>query len=524
MHKVHFLAMQNIPDRHFLPRLRRRYPMRYDTVAMLFYLLVVYVWGLRIHPLGRDYAVLAERGSGLPFPARVLFSAEMRFFEANPLGYHLVNLALLYGCMLLLYHIVCRVVAGPKWLGLLAAVLFMANPVHSESMLNLGGIVDLVPCILALAAFLGYVVYAADPSLLKAIAALALFALAALPHPDNLALVAALALYEAVAVKRENRRFVRLAPFLALGVVGSAIHWQTLATQGLSPARKFAPLYFIFYPVGFLPETARRFVEHPSLGWVSAGVIAVLLALVFRKARHPAVPFGFLAMAAVRLSQGTRAVDPVHLVGGGQLLLANAFFCLALCAVFFRMMAHPKWPRIVIGGTTLLGAVLLDLQIRSVCAWRHAGSQVRTFQAEAALAAATESPGETLGLIPNYQYYVGAPMCLSESIAYDTPFGKALPATSLLPLHYDKPGRVEVAIEAWGPRTGRVVVKGKTPLELAPWPYRLSRPHNVHEAAHVRLKVVKADADSYVIEVTAKRDVLPRKLVSAPTPSFASGQ
>src|SRR5689334_5940682 len=117
--------------------LRLNYKDAYDAIAMLIYLILVYGWGLWIYPLGRDFGHLANAGADLPIVARHLFAGEMRLFGANPAGYHLVNMALMYACMLLVYHFVNLSVRGLWWFGSLAACLFMANPVHSEAMHHL---------------------------------------------------------------------------------------------------------------------------------------------------------------------------------------------------------------------------------------------------------------------------------------------------------------------------------------------------------------------------------------------------
>ncbi|MCX5771469.1 MAG: hypothetical protein NTZ09_14540, partial [Candidatus Hydrogenedentes bacterium] len=161
---------------------------------MLIYLLIVYAWSLSLYPLGRDYAALADPTS-LPPIAGKLFAWEIRAFGGSPYGYHAVNLVLLYGCMMALYRFVRLAIPGPFWLGTLAAALFMANPVHSEAVLNLSGVGDLVPAFLALLALVAYAQHRAGPRGWTGVLALAAFALAVLPYRQNVMLIIVPALY-----------------------------------------------------------------------------------------------------------------------------------------------------------------------------------------------------------------------------------------------------------------------------------------------------------------------------------------
>ena len=462
---------------------------------MLVYVCIVYGWCLFLHPLGRDYAMLEARGRGMPFLVDRLFAWEVEVFGGTTAGYHLVNLLLLYACMHCIYHFVNWTVKGPFWLGTLAAVLFMANPVHSEAVLNLCGVVDLVPCLFALVALTAYAAHTTRPRFWKWAVSLGLFALAVLPYRQNAFLILVFVLFEFLVVEEAYRLPVRLAPFAVIAVVQWSLNASMFNLHNLSFARMFAPLYFIFYPIGFLPETARAFCEKPWIGWVAGGVVVLLLCILYRKARRPAILFGLLAMAAARLFQGGHFIDPVHMVGGGQLLLANVLFNTALAGLFLRMMAHPKWRRPVIGFTTMLCLLFFGLQIREVLAWRYAGFEVKRFQAEV-YAASREEP---VAVMPDYQYFLTAPMCLSESIAHNTPFSKAATARPFLPLNYKKGMRVSVE----GLREGRgiVHVEGATPLEVMPYPYTLTRQGAQEEEDGSAIELVEVRANSFRLQV-----------------------
>lgn len=482
--------------------------MVFDAIAMLVYIGIVYVWSLSIHPLGRDYALLEARGHGLPFPLGHFVAWEVAAFDSTTFAYHLVNLALLYGCMQCVYHFVRWTVGGPAWLGALAAVLFMANPVHSEAVLNLCGVVDLAPALFALGVLAAYAAHAKAPRQWKYALALALFALAVIPHPQNAFLVLALALFEWLVVEEGKRRFIRLAPFAAIAVGAWRLHAAIFTLSALNPARMFAPLYFLFYPLGFLPETARRFHEQPWLGWLAAVVVIALLWLIYRKARHPAMLFGLLAMPAVRLFQGEHFIDPVHMIGGGQLLLANALFVTALVALFLQMMHHPKWRHQIVAFTTMLCLVFFGLQIHAIFAWRHAAQEVKQFQTQAYAA----QPDGPLGVIPDYECFQTAPLCLSASVCADTPFSRRTPVQSLLPLNYVKGMRV--SIQEQTERSITLCVDNAAPLEVVPYPFTATREGAIQGTAGGEFALLQ-EGDAFLLRVRCANKPIPPRLLPA---------
>ena len=478
-----------------------------DATAMFVYLWMVYVWSLTVPPLGRDYACMADPAARMPLLARGLLGWEMHTFGAHPVPYHLVNLALLYACMLLLYRFVRLAVRGPVWLGTLGATLFMANPVHSEAVLNLCGAADLLPCLLALLALTLYAEHMAEPRLWKRALALGAFAVAALFYDVNVFLVLVLVLFEALVVEKEKRRPGRMAPFLVLSLAGWVLNRSLFTAGNFDLEGMFLPLYFVFYPVGFLPETARSFQEAPWLLWVTAALVVFVVVLIYRKAKRPAIVFGLLAMLALRLGHGRPVINPVHLVGGGRLLLANALFNVALAALFYRIMEHRKWQKPVVILTTFLALVLFGLQIRVVVAWQHAGRIVRQFQADAA------SAEEPVGVLPDFQYYVGAPMRLTEAIAHDTPFSKVIQAVPLLPLNYAPPKRVAVAVPEWTRDSGTLVVRGSDPMDLITYPYTLAHLGGGVQTEHATVELVTVEPSHLVFRITPHTHPLPRTLL-----------
>ncbi len=477
-----------------------------DALAMLVYTTIVYWASVSLYPLGRDYAHLADAGRSLAFPMNHIWGWEVRTFGARVAGYHLVNLAVLYACMACAYRLVKLTVKGPVWLGTLAATLFMANPVHSEAVLNLCGVLDLLPCLMALAAITLYAESAEHPRAWKSVLAPMVFACAVLPFRANAMLWLVALGCEMFTIEDKRRAVPRLLPPLAISIVAWYLHADLFAWTNLHPGRMFAPLYFIAYPIGFLPENAHAFVRHPWLGWVSAGAAVAVTYLICRKARRPAILFGVFAMVAIRLFQGGAPVDPVHMVGGGQLLTATVFFYIAFVGLCRSIMQHPKWHRPVVIVTALLCVVFFVMEFRSVMAWRYASARVKTFQTEVASA-------PDVGIMPDYQYFQGAPMCLSESIKYDTPFGKAVRAASLLPMHYAPPAHITV--EAWTPALGVVALEGTRPLDALCYPYGLMSVGGRQETPGATIRTLAASPGLMRFEIVPKAGPLPERLAPA---------
>ncbi|MGI6460603.1 MAG: hypothetical protein ACOX5J_11005 [Candidatus Hydrogenedentales bacterium] len=412
--------------------LRVRYPQLFDWVSMAIYVLLVYSWALGIYPLGRDYAA-----PELPAALAPVWQAVQAAFGSSFWSYQLFNAIVLYGCMIATFYLMRLGHQGPWWLGTLAAVLFMANPVHTESVANLCGMIDLLPCFLALVALAVYMRTVRSGQFRWLLLAVPLTVLAMLAAPENAGLALVCALFEAVCASDPVRkRIMRLAPVL-LAVLGASLpHGKAMFAHGGNVAAMFGPLHLILYPIGFLPITARYIQEIPLLGWCMAVPVVALIALIYWRARRPMILFGLLAMPAVRVFGGGRPFEPVHLIGGGQLLLANAFFAIALTALFHRIMDHPKWRRLTVSGTSLLCLIFMVVQVHALVQWRSAGNLLRDFHAQLRMMNGEASgpvSGEALLISPDIHYVEGAPLCLSSSLMIgdqNVPYRPDLPTFS----------------------------------------------------------------------------------------------
>ncbi len=504
-----------------LAALRQRYPVRYDAVALAVYIAFVFSWGLGVAPMGRDFANLAADPGELPFLAGRLIGAMQIVWGTWTPGYQLVNMALLYACMLAVYALVNYSLRGPLWLGALAAALFMANPVHTEAVLNVTGAVDILPALLALTALALYAAHVFEPLRWRLFLGLAVFAVGAFAYPALAFLWLVILLYERLVPVETNRHWGRAAPFAVVGLAGLFWNLEAVLAHSFDLAAMAAPAYLVFYCIGFLPSSAQDFHASPLLAWTAGAAAVAVFLLIYRKAWRPTILFAVLGMLAFRLYHGERPIDPVHLVGGGQLLVPAGLFALGLVALFYRAMDHPKWRVIIVWSTTTIAIVFFVLQIRVNVLWREAGNDVKTFQeAAAAHERARSAEAGVLGVLPAWQYMNGAPVMLTESIAYDTLFSEAIPAEALLPLHH--PGsEAAVTVEEWEPEGGLVRVEGVDPRILAPWPYALATEGGAVETNGIRVAVERLEANraDYRIEpVTGALpiDTLPVRAAEAP--------
>jgi len=251
-----------------LVRLQNKYRIRYDATALLVYTLFVYGWSFSIGALGRDFPLLAGAETGLDGVTGAWLSAEVALFGSTLWPYHAVNAGLLYACTLCVYGLGRQAIPeGPIWFATLAAAIFMANPVHSSATLNLAGAVDLLPALAALLALFLHGLHGQRPKVWTYPAALAAFSVAVILFERNSMLIAVVALMEAVVLRRASRAsHRRLMPFAAAAIAAWVFHLWPLTGEELNLARSIGPVYFAFYPIGLLPETARVFQSHSLPG------------------------------------------------------------------------------------------------------------------------------------------------------------------------------------------------------------------------------------------------------------------
>jgi hypothetical protein len=442
---------------------------RQFLVANALYLAVVHVWALGLPALGRDFAAFA---GDLPMDAASawFFRVEMAVFGGFASGYLLVNALLLYGCMVCTFFITRFAVGGPVWLGSLAMALLMAHPLKSEAVLNLSGAADLLPAFTALLALALYARAVHVNSLFAYALAFVAFAAGAFLFRGNAGLFLAVLLYEVIVAKPAQRRIWRMGPIVVVGIAAVLVQMQTIDDHEFRVTGIFGPLHFLFYPLGVLPETSVDFMATPWKLWLaSMSVVAFFLGLAHVTA-HRVVVYGLVGLVGLRLFNAAELVYPYHLIGGGKLIACIALFCVMFAAVCQRVMTHPKWGRPVVVMTTLLCVVFFAMQVSTIFAWRDAARLVQAFQG-AALKEAQD--GQGILVAPDYRFFNGAPLTLSESISHDTPFSVFIPHRAALRLNYTDDAEVSVARHS--AHRLEVHVSGIHPARVLPWSYTPDR-------------------------------------------------
>ncbi len=483
----------------------------YAAIALVFYTSLVYAWALTIHPLGPDYAVMAEPAHGMAPITAWLFGAEMAVFGAWAPPYHLVNAALLYLCALLVYRIGRETITGPAWLSLLAAVFYMANPVHRDAVFLLSGLDAAVPAVMGLLVVYAGVRTCRNPTLrAQAIAGIAICAAFVLFDECRAAVIPViLGLWllpssRAVTENEEPDAHTRPRALMATCGVVTAILVSTwirhFNPSDWTPATMWGPLYFALYPLGFLPETIRQFHALPWLAWLSVALGVLLLVVITRKSKSRVLVWAIASALAVRMGQGDTPFNFVHLLGGRHLLLGNAFVLLGLCELFLCMIRHPKWHRAVVTGTTIGCLVLFGMQIHSAFVWKSVGHEVRAFQESF-----NDTESAPIGLLPDVGFYRGAPAYFGEALRHATPFSSARDIASLVILNVRDADTFRATLAAYAPDEAVV------DIECDDFGYALGRPFSVgaRETATTTVGVSDAVKTGGRLRIRPKDGTLP---------------
>lgn len=487
--------MDTAPKEDATSRERRDPGLR---VAIYFaaYLSINFVWTLPFYP------------GGTPGISSV-------FVWGSPENTRLLHLALMYGCMMSVYAFVRCAVGGPWWMGSLAAVLMMANPLKTEAMLDIEQTRALWAAFLALTALAFYAADAKQPASWKA-AAFLLCCLASMIYRVNAMLVVVIVAYHFLVQKSprvHGRSWIGAVGLLVLMPLTYRDLWLPRSWE---PTGMFGPLCLIPYPIGLLPETVVWFHHYPWVGWLCAGFGVLVLAGLAKLVAHPAFVFGILAAAVFRLGQGHMNVDWVHMSGGGNLIVPIALANTAFAAFCSRVIQHPKWLRPMVSSTTLLCLLMFILQGRANLAWREAGELTRAFEQDLAQ---KDTSVDSIGILPDFQCHQGARIGFGQAARRSNPWkDKAIP---LLPINYGR--NVRVHVESWTPECGRVRVEGLKLAEAMPTPYLLEQVGNRAALDSVELELVGLDAAGFTVDIQPRPFIgkLPTVLIPGEWPPEA---
>lgn len=394
------------------------------------YLLLVYGWFVRIHPTGLSFEQLAAPESLYPLP-RFIFQLMVGVFKNHSEAYVLVNLFLLYGCMVLVLVLTRLLTRGPWWLGSVAAVLFMATPLKTAALFSLGGVGWLGPGFLGLALLVVYALCRSDEKERLSWLPLPFYILVCLAAPSTISLFAVILLMEYSCFSGEQFSKSRQALYITLvGVFLLFVSGQALSPGALSLKNMFGPLLLFLNPIGFLPRSMLFFQSHPFLGYGLAAGVVLFLGLLIRRCDVPAVRFAFLAIFATRLGQGSNPIDLVTLENSALLLIPEALLGIAVAGGFLYLSKLPRWRPSILRFSTMLCCVAMLCQVWVNFQWYRGGQAVSRFM-DSAQTLAAEHPGETLALFPDITYVGFVPWYLSKTIQTDTPFGEMVPAVTL---------------------------------------------------------------------------------------------
>ena len=428
--------------------------LRIFLTADACYLLLVFGWMLAMRPLGRDFPLLARPDRIGPVPGALL-AAMMRLFGGWAPGYMAVNLALLFGCMALLILLTRRLTLGPWWLGSVAAVLFMANPIKTEAVLSFAGVGDLLTGFLALLCLQVYAWSRDKAGRRYRLLPLGVYLAGVLITPDLLPMFLVLVPFEWTFFRKIPGCGKRLRPIVIVGLIAFLISGRWALPGAFSPARVLVPLYLVLYPLGMLPGNVAFFGRWPLLGAVCAVVVLAAVLGLMRKINHPLVTFGLLGALAWQLLQGHHAVDPVTLENGGKMLVPAALIAVAAAGLFHAMMHHPRWRPSVVRLSTLLCVAAMLCQGWVNWHWLQAGRLVSRFQAAAA-ETARQHPGRPLALVPDLHHVGTAPVYLGQAVRHNTPFSTSLPVIALAEMSVYPP--VDIQVESHSRETSVISV------------------------------------------------------------------
>lgn len=366
-------GMSSAPAQSERPETGPKHPVAIFLVANFVYLWAVHAWGLWRPELSGDAALFEYNGyAAQPAIPRAWLNVATHLLGGEILPIRMLNALLLYACMVGVFLLTRAVVKGPWWLGSLAAVLMMANPLKSAAFLSAGGMLHLLPALFAIWGIL----------------------LAVWPFQKNGAAWGVLGGILILLAQNEGIEYafcplviillrcasvgVQVIPMLvcvALNVWTVAIQWDALRELSFTPDR-FLALLLAVYPIGLLNGTRDFLTAHPAAAWGSVLCMLAAWLGLWRWSKHPAVLWCGLAALALRFAAAP--VDLVSMAGGETMILPIACIAMGFAAICHRIMLHPQWPRQVVFLTTCVCLLFFGLQIRALKHWTDAGQVVPT--------------------------------------------------------------------------------------------------------------------------------------------------
>lgn len=316
-----------------------------------------------------DYWGTGE-GDGLYRPLTVLsFAVDHAIFGSRPAAFHGINILLHVGVGIALYFLTFRLF-GDRSLGLVASILFVLHPVHTEAVTGIVGRSEILACLFLILSL----EFALPPVSANRLGGCLVFFLLALLSKENA--VVLLALYPAVLILRPGERKGAWLPLACMGAV--VAFWFLLrlrATGTLILREGYSPLFLVnplahvdtmerwatavaglgmyirllFLPVSLSADYSYNqipiqegFVSLPVIGW-GVGVAALAIWAVLARKKVPAISLG-IAWFLCSILPTTNLFFPIGTIFGERLLyLPSVGFCLALGVLLGRARWKPTF-------------------------------------------------------------------------------------------------------------------------------------------------------------------------------------
>jgi tetratricopeptide (TPR) repeat protein len=321
------------------------------------------------------------------------FQVDRLLYGRNPAGFHLTNLLLHLGIVLVFACLMKRLL-GSEIPALIAGALFVLHPVHGEAVSALLGRSDLL---VGLFSLLGLWAYRKRSPLFSLVLGLFFFLLAIASKESGLATLGLFVWYDLCFRRSEGRRlWIRWLPLLALVLLAIPVYLFLLQRNPWLVALKWwggSPYHNLLMMLTVVWEYARLFF-FPS--WLSpwyvipavttalhwkvisglAVLLGVLLILIWSYRKQPLLSFGLGWMLSALLPVSNLVPIPGSMMAERWLYVPSMGFCL-----LGGMVLNWVWTKLVVarrsgwrlGGIAagILVTILMGWQtVRSNAVWR----------------------------------------------------------------------------------------------------------------------------------------------------------
>lgn len=295
----------------------------------------------------------------------VLFAIEYQFCELDPLPYHLANILLFAGCVVLLFLFLHRLFGGKNITGaFIASLLFALHPIHTEVVANVKSSDEMLSFVLVFSALLVFIKYVQTGKTMQLLAGVFCFFLSLLAKETTITFLAIIPVVFYLFINDNKQR----SKHIVLGIVASTAAFlllryavlsyydanslpqislieNALAMKGLSAESRLATailimgqylkLQFVPYPLicdysyNYFPYThfSDPVVLLSLLAYVALAVVAVRLLL---RDRRNLVAFGILFFLAT-ISLFSNIIIPIKATMGERFLFfPSVGFCIVV--------------------------------------------------------------------------------------------------------------------------------------------------------------------------------------------------